>query len=157
MAVEPRAWVFQVSSSPGGVPKLPRAFDEVAELGLASDAQRHLKVHGGPRRAVCLYGLERILALQAEGHPIYPGAVGENLTLVGLDWREVIPGRLLRIGDAIEPELRSYTVPCATIAAAFADGDSRRIDQERHPGWSRLYASVRRGGRVRPGDPVSLH
>ena len=156
MAAEPKAWVFQVNSSLGGVPKLSRAEDRVAELGLASDAQRHLEVHGGPARAVCLYGLERILALQAEGHPIYPGAVGENLTLAGLDWAELRPGRVLRIGDAIELELTSYTVPCATIAAAFADGDSRRIDQGRRPGWSRLYARVRNGGRVRPGDPVVL-
>ena len=56
------------------------------------------KHHGGPDRAVCLYSLERILALQEEGHPIYPGAAGENLTLTGLDWEALQPGMTLRLG-----------------------------------------------------------
>ena len=38
--------------------------------------------HGGPERALCLFSLERILELQAEGHPIFPGAAGENITIL---------------------------------------------------------------------------
>ncbi len=145
-------WIFQINSSPGGVPKRPRSEDRVGPLGLASDKQAHPGIHGGPERALCLYSLERILALQKEGHPIYPGAVGENLTLAGLDWDRMQPGRRLHVDGGVEIELTSYTVPCGSIRAAFADGDSRRIAQTLRPGWSRLYARVIGEGPLRAGQ-----
>ena len=61
--------VFQINISDGGVPKLPVQSVEVTADGLAGDRQRNLKYHGGPDRAVCLYSLERLLALQDQGHP----------------------------------------------------------------------------------------
>ncbi|HWH08656.1 MAG TPA: MOSC domain-containing protein, partial [Candidatus Thermoplasmatota archaeon] len=78
--------IFQLNVSPGGVPK--RAVPEavLGPLGLEGDKVRHPRIHGGPERALCLYALERILALQAEGGTLFPGALGENVTLVGLDW-----------------------------------------------------------------------
>jgi MOSC domain-containing protein YiiM len=151
---EPR--IFQINASQGGVPKLALPQAEVTTTGLTVDRQAHPEVHGGPERALCLYALERILALQEEGHPIYPGATGENLTLVGLDWETLAPGARLRLGDEVEIELTRHTAPCSLIAACFADGDSRRIEQERHPGWSRFYARVRREGSLRVGDRVEL-
>ena len=68
------ATVHQLAVSKGGVPKLPVPEVLVHELGLAGDKQKHTKIHGGPQRAVCLYALERIAQLQAEGHPITPGS-----------------------------------------------------------------------------------
>lgn len=123
-------------------------------LGLEGDRQRDLRYHGGPERAVCLYSLERILALQAEGHPIFPGAAGETVTMVGLEWDALAPGVKLKLGEA-EIELTDYTVPCKTIAAAFADGEFKRILQKNHPGWSRLYARVLTPGTLSVGDEVS--
>src|SRR3569832_2171795 len=82
----PYPHVHQISVSDGGVPKLPVWEAKVSEQGLSGDRQRNLKFHGGPDRAVCLYSLELIEHLQAEGHPIDAGAAGENLTLSGLDW-----------------------------------------------------------------------
>jgi MOSC domain-containing protein YiiM len=154
--MSPVGHVFQINSSDGGVPKLARRSDQVGEQGLATDRQRYTKVHGGPDRAVCLYSLERILALQAEGHPIYPGAAGENLTLAGLNWDAVRPGLKLALGESLQLEVVSYTVPCKTIAGAFADGDSQRISQDRHPGWSRVYTRVLAGGEIRVGDGVRV-
>ncbi|MFN2109684.1 MAG: MOSC domain-containing protein, partial [Anaerolineae bacterium] len=80
-----QAMIFQINISHGGVPKLAVRSAEVTELGLVGDTHNNTKVHGGPTRALCLYSLERILALQAEGHPIFAGSTGENLTLAGLD------------------------------------------------------------------------
>ena len=90
--------VAQVSVSPGGVPK--RAVDEavVGPLGLAGDAVRYTKIHGGPERAVCLFSLDLIEALQAEGHPIAPGTTGENLTLAGVDWARLESGDVVAVG-----------------------------------------------------------
>src|SRR4030067_3548339 len=94
-------WIFQINTSNGGVPKFSRGLAEITFDGLVGDLQRNLDVHGGPERALCLYSLERILALQAEGHPIYPGSAGENLTLSGLDWSLVYPGVRLQLGSRV--------------------------------------------------------
>ena len=67
------------------MPKLGQPQAEVGFEGLLGDRHRDLKSHGGPERALCLYSLECILALQLEGYPIIPGAIGENLTLSDLE------------------------------------------------------------------------
>lgn len=146
--------VHQVSLSDGGVPK--RAVDSavITISGLAGDCQRNRKYHGGPDRAVCLYSLEVIEALRAEGHLIGPGSSGENLTVAGLDWLHMAPGDQLAIGEHVRLELTSYTTPCRLNAQWFRDGNFGRIAQGAYPGWSRLYARVLNEGVVKPGDVV---
>jgi len=148
--------VFQLNVSPGGVPKRAVAEAYVGTEGLRTDAVNHPKIHGGPERAVCLYALELVLALQEEGHPIFPGAVGENMTLVGVDWSRLAPEVVLAVGDQVRLQITRLTNPCKTIAPFFRDGAFRRIDDARHPGWSRWYARVLQEGTVRPGDPVRI-
>ena len=73
-------------SFPGGVPKRPIDRTRITVSGLVGDGQRtKAPVHGGPEKAVCLYGLEQIRRVNADGHHLYPGAIGENLTIVGLE------------------------------------------------------------------------
>ncbi len=150
--------IFQLNTSPGGVPKRAVQAAEVGPLGLDGDGVNHPKIHGGPERAVCLWSLEQILALQEEGHPVFPGAAGENVTLAGLDWDALGPGSLLAFGDGdgARLEVASYVTPCRTIAAYFTDARFKRISEERHPGWSRLYARVLRPGLLRVGDPMHV-
>ena len=148
--------VFQINTSPGGVPKRAVREVKVGPLGLAGDGVNHPKIHGGPERAVSLWSLERILALQEEGHPVFPGAAGENLTLAGLDWPALGPGAVLAVGEAVRLEVASYVTPCRTIAAYFRADAFKRISEERHPGWSRLYARVLSGGLIRTGDGVRV-
>jgi MOSC domain-containing protein YiiM len=105
---------------------------------------------------LCLYALERIEALRAEGHPITPGAVGENVTVEGIDWTKVTPGARLALGATVLVEITDYAGPCKKISAAFADGDSMRIHPQRHPGWSRVYARVLAPGVIATGDAVTL-
>lgn len=57
----------------------------------------HHEHHGDPERAVCLYAMEAIEALHADGHAVAPGSLGENLTIAGLDWPSVVPGSRLRV------------------------------------------------------------
>ena len=148
--------VHQVSVSKGGVPKLPVLEGFVRALGIDGDAVSSPDIHGGPERAVCLFSLEVIEALVAEGHPIAPGATGENITLAGVDWNEVVPGARIAIGDEVILEVTRFTTPCSTIRASFKDRDSNRIHQNLHPGSSRAYAKVLREGMMRPGDAVSV-
>lgn len=152
----PYPHVHQINISDGGVPKLPVLEAKVSEQGLDGDRQCNLKFHGGPDRAVCLYSLELIERLQDEGHPIDPGATGENLTLSGLNWDQVYPGVRLRIGPELQLEVTSYTTPCHHNGRWFRDEDFSRIAQKLNPGWSRVYAKVLRGGIVRPGDVVTI-
>ena len=148
--------IFQLNCSPGGVPKLAVRDAMVTELGLAGDSHKFPDIHGGPERALCLFSLERILELQAEGHPIFPGAVGENVTISGLDWDKVTPGQRLMLGDQVRVEIASYTSPCNSIPASFVDGDYPRISQKLHPGYSRVYARVLQTGRLIVGQSVRV-
>jgi MOSC domain-containing protein YiiM len=148
--------VVQINVSAGGVPKLPTAAARVTIAGLAGDRHRDGEHHGGPERAVCLYALEAIVALQREGHPIAPGSLGENLTVQGLDWGAITPGTLLKVGEDVVLEITRYTSPCGNIRLVFVGGDYARVSQKRHPGWSRVYARVLREGTVHQGDAVHL-
>jgi len=147
--------VVQISVSRGGVPKLAVPQAHLSSGGVEGDRQNDRRHHGGPDRAVCIYSLELIEALQREGHPIAPGSAGENLTVSGLDWDSIVPGVQLTVGGAVL-EVVSFTVPCKTIRASFADGRFERISQKTNPGWSRVYARVLIAGEARIGDAVEI-
>lgn len=148
--------IVQISVSPGGVPKLPVPTAEVTRAGVEGDGHRDLEHHGGPDRAVCLFSLEQIQALQAEGHPVVPGALGENVTLEGIEWTRVTPGSRLQLGPDVMLEITRYTSPCLNIRPSFSHGDYSRVSEKRHPGWSRVYARVVATGRIAAGDAVRL-
>lgn len=148
--------IYQLNCSDGGVPKTPVPDAVLTPTGLRGDRQARLKIHGGPERALCLYALERIHALQTEGHPIFPGSAGENVTIEGLDWNLLKPGSRLALGDEVVVEVTGYAGPCRTIAASFLRRDSQRIKQQKHPGDSRLYARVLQTGRVAVGQSVRV-
>jgi MOSC domain-containing protein YiiM len=114
--------IFQLNISDGGVPKLAVREALLTAEGLEGDRQRDLRYHGGPERALCLFALEQVLELQAEGHPIFPGSTGENLTVVGLEWARLTPGARLALGAEAVVEITSYTAPCKNIAASFEGG-----------------------------------
>ncbi len=148
--------ILQINVSRGGVPKHPVERAVVTSEGIAGDYQRDQRNHGGPSRALCLFTIEEIQRLQAEGHPIAPGSAGENVTLEGLDLAALTPGTRLTLGDDVEIELTAYTTPCDNIAASFVGGDFTRISHKLHPGESRIYARVIRGGTLIPGLPVTI-
>lgn len=145
-----------INLSDGGIPKRRVAGARVSRSGLQNDAQNDTKHHGGPERAVCVYSLERIYALQAEGHPIDVGTAGENVTVEGIDWDLVVPGARLRLGEEVLLEIASFTSPCKTIRDSFTDGRFARISQQLHPGWSRVYARVLSEGEIRRGELVEV-
>ena len=147
--------LHSINVSAGGVPKLARRSAAVRVGGVEGDRQRDLRNHGGPTRAVSLYSLELIRALQAEGNSIDVGCIGENFTLKGVPWDRMLPGAILDVGE-VQLELTSYAGPCSNLVPYFVDGKFVRVAQKLHPGWSRLYARVLREGSVQVGDPVSF-
>jgi MOSC domain-containing protein YiiM len=147
--------VHSINISNGGVPKLPRESCFVSVDGLHGDRQRDLRYHGGRDRAVCLYSLDLIEALRAEGHSIAPGAIGENLTVTGIHWADMVPGAKVEVGPVVL-QLTDYAAPCSNIARSFERRQYVRVNQKVHAGWSRLYARVLVEGTVQLGDTLRI-
>ena len=148
--------VLQVNVSPGGVPKLPVERAWVGRFGVEGDRQQHDTVHGGPHRAVALLGIEAIERVQADGHPIEPGSVGENLTTVGIELASLPIGTRLAVGDELLLEISSPANPCNLIGGSFRGGKSGRISVLTHPADTRMYARTLVEGEVRPGDAIRV-
>ncbi len=154
--VEPMAGtVAGVHASDGGVPKRPIPSATVDASGIVGDRQETRRHHGRPWQALCLYSAEVIDALAAEGHPIAPGAIGENLTIAGVDWARLRGGLTVEIGD-VRLRLSSPAAPCLKIGDSFTGRAFDRVDHVAHPGWARWYASVLGGGVISAGDPVTV-
>jgi MOSC domain-containing protein YiiM len=147
--------VAQVSAGPGGVPKVAVAHAEVGYRGIEGDRQAARRHHGRVWQALCLFSLETVERFRAEGHPITPGAAGENLTLAGVDFAALRPGTRLRVGEVL-CELSLPALPCAKNARWFTDRDPMRLHHEREPGATRWYARVLEDGGVAPGMPVEV-
>lgn len=148
-----RGTLAGIHRSGGGVPKLAVAAAAVHRDGVEGDRQADRRVHGRPWQALCIWSADVIADLRAEGHPVAPGTAGENLTLAGLDWPALRAGTRLRVGGVLA-ELSLPATPCAKNARWFTGGDFMRMSHDRHPGWSRWYATVLEPGHVAVGDAV---
>jgi len=159
----PTGTILQVSTSRGGLPKRAIPSGDLGPLGLAGDHHDHSDVHGGPRQAVLLISSESIANLTAQGFPLYPGALGENITTLGLDRAQWRPGQRWRIGLAVI-EFTKVRGPCQLLNVYGPGIQKAMYDEKVHAGdpssplWaiSGFYASVVQPGVVRPGDPISL-
>ena len=158
-----RGSVVQVSISRGGVPKLAIAEGEIGPRGIVGDGWAHPQIHGGPRQSVLLISSEAISELTELGYPLYPGALGENITTAGLDRKQWRAGQRWRVGTAII-ELTKVRAPCETLSVYGAGIQKAVYDPQvkagdpSSPKWALggFYASVIQPGLVRPGDLVSL-
>jgi len=148
------ARIYQINVSNGGVPKRPIDVATVSELGIEGDAHNDQRSHGGPERALCVYSIEHIKELQAEGHPVAPGTMGENVTTEGIDLSGVVPGDRFQLGQDVIVEVTRYTTPCVKISGSFSEGHFNRVSSQTNPGWSRFYVRVLVGGKIRTGDLI---
>jgi MOSC domain-containing protein YiiM len=160
----PTGTVLQVSISRGGVPKRAIPEGQVGPLGIAGDDHAHSELHGGPRQAVLLISSEAIAELTAQGYPLYPGALGENITTVGLDRKQWRTGQRWRIGPEVIVEFTKVRGPCIQLSVygpgiqkAMYDAQVEAGDPS-SPRWamSGFYASVVLPGTIHQGDPISL-
>jgi MOSC domain-containing protein YiiM len=155
--------VEQINISFGGVPKQPIATGIVTSLGIAGDGHAHPQIHGGPRKALLLITSEVLDELKQQGFPLYHGALGENLTITGLDRRNFRVGQRYRVGEVVI-EITKLRSPCDTLSVYGPGIQSAVYDAEvkagnaASPVWGLggFYASVLRPGTIRPGDPIVL-
>jgi len=155
--------IVQINVSQGGVPKRPISQGVVTRERILGDDWNDKKHHGLADQALCLFSLEHIEDLRREGFPLFPGALGENLTTRYLDYRTVRPGQLYRIGPEVLIRITKVRQPCRTIAIygssllrALYDAEVNRGMVE-SPRWGRsgFYAEVLREGTICPGDPMT--
>jgi MOSC domain-containing protein YiiM len=155
--------ILQINISPGGIPKRPIPEAVVTAEGIRGDRWSHPDIHGGPNQALLLITSEGIDELIAQGFFLFPGALGENLTTLGLDRRQIRIGQRYRAGDVFF-ELTKRRAPCATlniygpgIQQAIFDTQVKAGDPS-SPRWglSGFYARVLRSGTLRSQDPIAL-
>jgi len=144
--------ILQINISPGGVPKTPVPSAEIGPLGVVGDKHRALRFHGGPNKALLLIASEVVDALCAEGWPLFYGALGENLTTIGLDHTTWHVGQRYRSGDILI-ELTTPREPCRTLNP-YGRGIQKRLRQK--PGESGFYAKVLSGGILLPDAIIQL-
>src|SRR4051812_23568955 len=98
-------------AAPLGPDAVPSAFVKTARqdavavtpLGLQGDEQADLQVHGGPEKAVYGYAASHYPAW-AEQFPALAfsgGAMGENLTIAGLEEKDICVGDVHSIGSSL--------------------------------------------------------
>ncbi len=159
--------VHQVSISKGGVPKLAVAGASVNLLGIEGDGHFHPQFHGGPQKALLLISMEDLQTLQAEGFPVFPGALGENLTISGIDFRKLRTGQRFVVGDAAI-ELTTLREPCSALDEYNQPGGPRlqkrlydaaaKAGDPASPVWAMggFYASVVQRGLIHTGVTIAL-
>lgn len=141
-----------------GIDKRPRdGRQRVDVIGIAGDAQADLRVHGGPDKAVLCYAWSHYEAWRRElpGCALLdaPGAFGENLSVEGLDERDVCLGDRYDIGSA-RFVVTQGRQPCFKLNLRFDVADmSRRVQDSGRVGW---YLRVETVGDVCAGDPIVL-
>ncbi len=155
--------VLNVNISPGGLPKRPVVEAHIGPLGIEGDAVAHPTIHGGPQQAILILTADSLEVLKSLGFELYPGALGENLTVEGLDRRKIRPGQRYRAGDAIL-EITRLRQPCKTIGVYGPGIQQAVFDQKAKGGdptsekWglAGFYAAVIQPGRVSQNAPIML-
>ncbi|MFK4812103.1 MOSC domain-containing protein [Devosia sp. ZW T5_3] len=135
-----------------GIIKTPVATADIERLGLAGDAICDRKHHGGSDQAIYVYFADDYLWWADEfGQSIVPGTFGENLTIGGVEGREIAIGDRFAMGPALL-EVTYHRTPCMTFAARMGDpGWVRRFHRANRPG---AYCRVLTPGAVEAGMDV---
>ena len=158
-------FLTQISRSNGGIPK--RAVTGPVALlpsGVEGDRQRNLRFHGGPDKAVLMIAAEVLEGLAMKGFKVAGGALGENLTVAGIDPRGWRAGQRWRLGEEPVIELTTLRVPCSHLHI-YGLGVGRHLydaackaGDPSSPVWAfgGFYARVVRPGLLVEGAPVTL-
>lgn len=122
--------------------------------GFEGDGVGDLKHHGGPDKAVCIYGVnhypywENIL-----GAALPPSPFGENLSLSDLDENRICIGDVFQAGTAVV-QASQPRQPCSTLAARFGRRDMVKLVVD--SGRTGCYLRVLEEGVVEVGNALIL-
>lgn len=135
-----------------GLPKRAVPSLTITPAGVEGDFNRWRteEAGGDPDQAVLLLSEEILTDLRAEGWPVQPGELGENLTVAGLPPGALEPGARVCLGEVVL-EVSKRCDPCIVLYSLPYVGVERgpaflRALQGRR-GW---FTRVVRGGTIRP-------
>lgn len=140
-------------SAKTGIYKTPVEGDvAITREGVAGDAVMDSRHHGGRDQAVYLYFADDYAWWTKElGRDIAPGTFGENLTIGGVEGRQVAVGDRFTIDRAVL-EVTSHRTPCNVFALRM--GDPKFVRRFHQAGRSGAYCRVITEGAVHAGQPV---
>lgn len=129
----------------------------VTKLGLESDEQGDLRVHGGVEKAIHHYPREHYADWAAElgAHPLLdqPGAFGENFSTTGWTEVDLCLGDRIRAGTALL-EVSQGRMPCWKLNDRFEVAQmALRVQESGRTGW---YYRVLEEGSVAAGATLEL-
>lgn len=133
-------------------------------MGLEGDEQADPSVHGGLSKAIYAYphkhyAFWHTVRAQAragawEDEPLPPGAMGENLTIDGLDERELWIGDQLHFADGGVLVVSEPRFPCFKFNAHIGFSKAAKLMVE--SGYCGAYLAVLTPGAVEAGQDVTL-
>jgi MOSC domain-containing protein YiiM len=140
---------------PSGIVKTARAGAvAVGPRGLEGDEQADLEVHGGPEKAIYAYAAAHFPDWAARfPHLAFAGgAMGENLTIAGLQEKDICVGDVHAIGTALL-QVCQPRQPCFKFNLLHDDLVSSAMIKSFQSGW---YYRVLAPGALGAGDSVIL-
>ena len=127
----------------------------LGQTHLAGDGQANLAVHGGIHKAVYAYSHDHYgwWAKTLGRDDLSCGQFGENLTIAGMDEKEISIGDRLRIGSTLLA-VTGPRIPCAKLGYRFNDKTMPgKFTEAARPG---CYFRVIESGTIEAGNPVDL-
>jgi MOSC domain-containing protein YiiM len=112
------------------------------------------ELHGGFDRAIYAYDMRDLCFWEWHlGRALCPGAMGENLTVTGIDPGEALIGERWAVGTAIL-EVSGPRSPCQKLAIRHQDPALPRsfVSAQRPGAYLRIIAE----GTIAAGDPVAV-
>ena len=150
--------------APLGPDAVPSAFVKTARqdavavtpLGLQGDEQADLDAHGGPEKAVYGYAASHYpaWAKQFPALAFSGGAMGENLTIAGLEEKDICVGDVHSIGSSLL-QVCQPRQPCFKFA--LRHGNKLLPKAMVKNGFAGWYYRVLQTGFVKTGDAISLY
>jgi MOSC domain-containing protein YiiM len=149
-----------IAKSPVSTLQTPEAV-WCGKLGIRGDEQADPSVHGGPDKAVYCYPASHYAFWQREIPQLSArqigdlfGQVGENLTITGLDERQIWIGDELQIGNDVILRVSKPREPCYKFNARMGSQQAAKMMVKNDLcGW---YCSVIREGYLQAGDPIRV-
>ena len=118
------------------------------ELGFRGDGVGDPRIHGGKDLAICSYFVDHFSYwLEVLQRELKPGAFGENLSLSGINEKQIHIGDVFRIGEA-EIEVSQPRQPCHKLNKVFElQAMACKVQKT---GYTGCYFRVKKTGWVKP-------
>ena len=133
---------------------------QVGILGIDGDEQADLTVHGGVDKALYLYPHEHYafwektyVGALKKPTQLAPGAMGENLTSIGIMENDLWVGDRLKMGELVL-EVTEPRAPCYKFAARM--GFRHAVKHMLQSGFTGVYLKVKQQGNIQAKATITL-